>query len=201
MEGGAHGRGEASGRAVATRACDAHDAEARRRYPGRRLALLGHQGPDLGPAGGRGRRAVHGRGRDRPLQALARRRGGRGRAASDARLPGLALLRGEVRAARHRRGPAGLRRDARRDAARTRRIGPPVNLFASGLSQWARRTMFGVWFERQAFGDWAWTGRRTRRSPRGAGTRTSRPLSRRRTTYPPRAQERADGSFSRSTRR
>jgi hypothetical protein len=47
-------------------------------------------------------------------RALARPRGGRGRPASDAGLPGMALLRGEIRPARHRRGPAGLRRVAQR---------------------------------------------------------------------------------------
>ena len=46
------------------------------------------------------------------------RDGGRGRAAADARLPGLALLSGEGRAAGHRRGPARLRRDAGGDAPR-----------------------------------------------------------------------------------
>ena len=60
-----------------------------------RLALLGGQGHDLGQARDRRPRAVRRCGRDWPLQDLARRDRGRGRAAADARLPGLALLSGE----------------------------------------------------------------------------------------------------------
>src|SRR4029077_5016036 len=57
-------------------------------------------------------------GGDRRWQDVAERDGGRGRAAPDARLPGLALLSGEGRAAGYRRGPARLRRHAGSDAPR-----------------------------------------------------------------------------------
>ena len=92
MDGGAHGGSQAPPRAAPACPCHPDGAETNRTGSGRRFALLGRQGPDLGQARDRRPRAVRRRGRDRPLQDLARRDRGRGRAAADARLSGLALL-------------------------------------------------------------------------------------------------------------
>src|SRR5208337_5165181 len=112
VDGGADGRGEAHRRAAPPRPRHAHDAEAGGSSSRRRLALLGDQGPDRRKAKNRRRRAVHGFRRDRPLQAVAGRRSRRCRPAADARVPGLALLRAEIRSARPRRDPARLCGDA-----------------------------------------------------------------------------------------
>src|ERR1700733_14768993 len=92
MDGGANGGSQATWRAAP--ACPHHPdgPETSRTDSGRRLALLGRQGLDLGQAADRRPRTVRRRGWDRPLQDLAWADGGRGCAAADARLPGLAVL-------------------------------------------------------------------------------------------------------------
>src|SRR6185437_3451097 len=105
-------------RAAKARPCHPDDAQTHTGDPGRRLALLGDQGPDRRPRAHPRPRAVHGQGRDRPLQDLARRNRGRGCAQADAGVSGLAVLSGERRPAGHRRERARPRRHAGRDAAR-----------------------------------------------------------------------------------